>query len=67
MNKADITMKKRHVRFWTQSGYAPAGVVELGDRELAGTNLVLRFGPERSGQWDGKSDFDVGTPAPAAD
>src|SRR6266567_1571297 len=44
MNKADITTKKRHVRFLTQSGHAPTGIVELGHREPRGAHLILRFG-----------------------
>ena len=37
-------MKKRHVRFLTQSGHAPTGIVELGHREPRGAHLILRFG-----------------------
>jgi len=43
----------------TQSGHAPAGVVELGDRELARANLVLRFSAVRSRQRNEKPDLDV--------
>jgi hypothetical protein len=44
----------------TQSGHATAGVVELGDRELARANLVLRFSAVRPRQWNGKPNLDVG-------
>jgi len=44
----------------SQSGHAPAGVVELGDRELARANLVPRFSAVRPRQWNGKPDLDVG-------
>jgi hypothetical protein len=43
-----------------QSEHATAGVVELGDRELARANLVLRFSAVRPREWNGKPDLDVG-------